>query len=98
MFRPNDSKNDRRTVVAHVEKTHFIITDYDNEQVMIAKADGVIGTYYVQVGNSGVSYMYMIHKDGSVVRMDISENGARTIADLTLLKAIIIILVFCDRI
>ena len=30
--------------------------------------------------------MYMIHKDGSVVRMDISENGARTIADLALLK------------
>lgn len=47
MFGPNDSKNERRTVVTHVENTHFIITDYDNEQVMIVKADGVIGTYYV---------------------------------------------------
>lgn len=71
MFRPNDSKNERRTVVAHVENTHFTITDYDNQQVMIAKADGVIDAYYVQVGNVDVPYMHMMHMDGSVARMDI---------------------------
>lgn len=42
----------------------------------------MISAYFVEVGNGGVPYIYPIKKDGSVARIDISENGARTIEHL----------------
>ena len=74
--------NVKRTVVSRIENSHLTITDIDNGDTVIAETDGIIGAYYVEIGNGGVPYMYLIKKDGSVARIDISENGTRTIEDL----------------
>ncbi len=76
------SDNIKRTVASKIENSHLTITDMDNGNVVIAEADGIISAYFVEVGNGGVPYMYLIKKDGSVARIDISENGARTIENL----------------
>ena len=76
------SDNVKRTVAARIENSHLTITDIDNESTVIAEADGMISAYFVEVGNGGVPYIYLIKKDGSVARRDISENGARTIENL----------------
>lgn len=76
------SDNEKRIVVARVENSHLAIYDTDNGSAVIAEADGIISAYYVEIGNGGVPYMYLIKKDGSVARIDISENGTRTIEDL----------------
>ena len=76
------SDNVKRTVAARIENSHLTITDIDGGSVVIAEADGIISAYYVEIGNGGVPYMYLIKKDGSVARIDISENGTRTIEDL----------------
>lgn len=76
------SDNVKRTVAARIENSHLTITDIDNESTVIAEADGMISAYFVEVGNGGVPYIYLIKKDGSVARIDISENGARTIENL----------------
>lgn len=72
-----------RTVSAHIENTHLTITDEDNGSTIIAEADGIISAYFVEVGNGSVPYIYLINKDGTVSRIDISENGARTIENLS---------------
>ena len=76
------SDNIKRTVASRIENSHLTITDTDNGDTVIAEADGIISAYYVEIGNGGVPYMYLIKKDGSVARIDISENGTRTIEDL----------------
>ncbi len=76
------SDNVKRTVVSRIENSHLTVTDIDNGDTVIAETDGIIGAYYVEIGNGGVPYMYLIKKDGSVARIDISENGTRTIEDL----------------
>lgn len=76
------SDNIKRTVASRIENSHLTITDIDNGNAIIAEVDGVISAYYVEIGNGGVPYMYLIKKDGSAARIDISENGARTIEDL----------------
>ena len=76
------SDNVKRTVAARIENSHLTITDIDNESTVIVEADGMISAYFVEVGNGGVPYIYLIKKDGSVARIDISENGARTIENL----------------
>lgn len=76
------SDNEKRTVAARVENSHLTILDIDNGSAVIAEADGIISAYYVEIGNGGVPYMYLIKKDGSVARIDISENGTRAIEDL----------------
>ena len=76
------SDNVKRTVAARIENSHLTITDIDNEPTVIAEADGMISAYFVEVGNGGAPYFYLIKKDGSVARIDISENGARTIENL----------------
>ena len=76
------SDNIKRTVASRIENSHLTVTDIDNGDTVIAEADGIISAYYVEIGNGGVPYMYLIKKDGSVARIDISENGTRTIEDL----------------
>jgi len=76
------SDNVKRTVAARVENSHLTITDIDGGSAVIAEADGIISAYFVEVGNGGVPYIYLVKKDGSVARIDISENGARTIENL----------------
>ena len=76
------SDNVKRTVAARVENSHLTITDIDGGSVVIAEADGIISAYFVEIGNGGVPYIYLIKKDGSVARIDISENGSRTIENL----------------
>lgn len=76
------SDNVKRTVVSRIENSHLTITDMDNGDAIIAEVDGVISAYYVEIGNGGVPYMYLIKDDGSVARIDISENGSRAIEDL----------------
>ena len=69
------SDNVKRTVAARVENSHLTITDIDGGSVVIAEADGIISAYFVEIGNGGVPYIYLVKKDGSVARIDISENG-----------------------
>ncbi len=76
------SDNVKRTVAARVENSHLTITDIDGGSVVIAEADGIISAYFVEIGNGGVPYIYLVKKDGSVARIDISENGSRTIENL----------------
>lgn len=76
------SDNVKRTVASRIENSHLTVTDIDNGDTVIAETDGIIGAYYVEIGNGGVPYMYLIKKDGSAARIDISENGTRTIEDL----------------
>jgi len=76
------SDNVKRTVASRIENSYLTITDLDNGDTVIAETDGIIGAYYVEIGNGGVPYMYLIKKDGSVARIDISENSTRTIEDL----------------
>ncbi|MDO5475113.1 MAG: hypothetical protein Q4F61_01870 [Candidatus Saccharibacteria bacterium] len=76
------SDNVKRTVAAHVENSHLTITDIDDGSAIIAEADGIISAYFIEIGNGGVPYIYLVKKDGSVARINISENGARTIEDL----------------
>lgn len=76
------SDNVKRTVASRIENSHLTVRDTDNGNTVIAEADGIISAYYVEIGNGGVPYMYLIKKDGSVARIDISENGTRTIEDL----------------
>ena len=76
------SDNIKRTVASRIENSHLTVTDIDNGDTVIAEADGIISAYYVEIGNGGVPYMYLIKKDGSIARIDISENGTRTIEDL----------------
>ena len=73
----------KRTMVANVDdNSHLKIMDADNNGQVIAEADDIISVYFIEVGNGGVPYFYMINKDGKVSRISISENDARTIENI----------------
>ena len=74
------SDNVKKTVMARIDNARLTVTDDDLS--VIAEADGIISAYFVEIGNGGVPYFYFIKKDGNVARMDVSENGKRTIEDL----------------
>ncbi len=78
----NGSENIKMTMVAQIKNSHLTINDVDNQSAVIAEADGIISAYFVEVGNGGVPYFYLIKKDGSVARINISENGPRKIENL----------------
>lgn len=69
-----------------VENSHLTISDFNVDgrggKSIFAESDNVISVYLVKIGNGSVPYVYIIKKDGSVVRIDISKNGARTIENL----------------
>lgn len=89
------SDNLKRAVTARVENSHLTITDVEDNSV-IAEADGIISAYYVEVGNGSVPYIYIVKKDGGVARINISENGSRTIETLDGYEKIVSIFGGCD--
>ncbi len=84
------SDNVERTVQARVDKSgHLAITETDDNDKIIAEADGVINVYYIHIGNGGVPYFYILYKDGKISRISLAENGNRTIEPLNDYKDII---------
>ncbi len=81
-YHHDDPNNVKGTVLARIHNSHLIVTDIDNDSAVIAEADNVISVYFVRIGNNGTPYFYLIRKNGSVVRIDISENGDRSIENL----------------
>lgn len=73
------SNNIENFMNASVNNGHLEITDLNNNNQKIAEAGDVISVYFIKVGNGGVPYFYIINKDGSVSRIDISENSSRAI-------------------
>lgn len=81
------SDNVRNSVVAQVDQNgHLTITDYGNEDdseapgSIMVELDNVLTTYFVEVGNGGEPYFYIIMaEDGSVRRIDVSEYSNREI-------------------
>lgn len=76
--------NSEKSVVASIDKqNHLKIEDvssgYDANAQVVAEADGAISVYFLRLGNGSVPYFYIINKDGSVSRIEISENGSRAI-------------------
>ena len=77
------SENVKRTIHADVDDdNHLKITDIDNDKKVIAEADNIISVYFIEVGNGGTPYFYMINKGGKVSRINVSEDGSRTIENL----------------
>lgn len=74
------------SVSIEVENSHLTISNFNVDgrggESVFAESDNIISVYLVEVGNGSVPYVYMIKKDGSVARIDISKNGARTIENL----------------
>ena len=74
------------SVSISVENSHLTISDFNADEKggesVFAEADNIIGAYLVEIGNGSVPYIYLIKKDGTVARIDISEGGARMIEDL----------------
>lgn len=79
-------------VTARIENSHLTIKDTKSldstmrevkeDAVVIAEVDDVISAHFVTLGNGGVPYIYFIKKDGSVARVDISEDAKRTVENL----------------
>lgn len=77
------SDNVRNAVWVNIDQNcHLTITDLDNNNQTIAEADNIISAYFVQVGNGSVPYFYMIHKDGTVSRINISEDANHALEKL----------------
>ncbi len=60
---------------------HLVITDAGNnmnvDNPVILELDDVLSVYCIRVGNGSVPYFYIVDLDGSVSRIDISENSNR---------------------
>lgn len=85
--------NIERTVLAGVNQNgHLTITDLDDNDKLIAEADGVANIYYVQIGNGGVPYFYLFHKDGKVSRISLLNIDDPTIEPLNDYKDIVSVL------
>lgn len=77
------SDNVKQTMFAHVdEHNHLKIMDASNNGQIIAEADDVLCVYFVEIGNGGEPYFYIIGKDGGVRRINISEYTDRVIEDV----------------
>lgn len=78
--------NGAGTVFISVKNSHLTVSDFDIDgrggESVFAESDNIINAYLVEIGNGSVPYVYLIKKDGSVARIDISDNGTRTIEDL----------------
>lgn len=66
---------------AHLdEDNHLTIilnrNDLYTEDITIAEAEDIVGTYYVEIGNGGMPYFYMIDKNGNVSRTVIAEDSS----------------------
>lgn len=74
------SDNIEQTMLAQIdENSHLKITDLNNNDQLIAEVDDIIDVYFVQIGNGGTPYFYLISKDGKVSRICIAEGVERTI-------------------
>lgn len=91
------SQNQIKTVSAAIKDAHLTIKDIDNGNATIAEADGIISVHFVEVGNGGVPYLYLIKKDGTVARIDIAENGTRKIETLDEYSKIVSIYAGADQ-
>lgn len=75
--------NTKKTMLARIDQNnHLTITDLDNNEHLIAEEDNVISVYFINVGNSGTPYFYIIYKDGKISRICISEDTDHTIERL----------------
>lgn len=73
--------NARRTVAAQIKDAHLTLTEVDEDKIF-AEIDGIIAAYFIRVGDGGVPFFYLVKKDGSAARLDISENSPRAIENL----------------
>lgn len=73
-----------RTVLAKTDQNHHLtVTDLDDNDKVLAEADDVISVYYVHIGNGGVPYFYLLHKDGKVSRISLLEDADHAVESLS---------------
>ncbi len=85
----NGTENILNTVLAKIKSSHLTISEAENGSSIIAEAENVISAFFVNIGNGSVPYVYFTRKDGSIARINISENGSRTIEELSKYKNIV---------
>lgn len=71
----NGSENETRTVSAYIDGTKLKIEDIDGDRGVVLEKDGYVSVYYVKTGNGGVPHFYLISADGTLSRINISEDS-----------------------
>lgn len=77
------SENVQRTVLANINNGHLEVTDLDDNNKLLAEAVNILAAYFIRVGNGGTPYFYLIHQDGKVSRIDLSESSDHAVTPLS---------------
>ena len=79
-----DPNNNYNAYALKDEKGHLVIRDSipgENEKVIL-ELDNVLIVYYVEIGNGGMPYYYIVGTDGSVSRILLLEDHGRQLEKL----------------
>lgn len=80
-YYPTGDTLTNKALFATIKNGHLKIESVEDEKTILEE-DGYIGVYFVEIGDGSDPYFYLITKDGSVSKIDISGDSKYKIEPL----------------